>query len=95
MRTKKNQGKRVLKDRVIFRKFPDGEIIALFPNLVCDYYGNIISYMHVGQHAAAAVGIVKDTKPASPKEFAPLYNELKKIGYNLQVGKRLTKKNSF
>jgi hypothetical protein len=82
---------------VIFRKFTSGEIIALFPQ----YSGstqnryNIMSYMHVGQHSAADIGIVRNTKLASPAEYAPLKRELESLGYNLIVKKRIQERDCF
>lgn len=78
--------------KVVFRKYSDGEIIALFPQIICTNGGEILSYMHVGQHGAASVDIVRKTKAATLAEFFPLYKELKAIGYNMKIGKRLTKK---
>ena len=79
--------------KVIFRKFDNGEIIALFPQEPATYDGwECMSYMHVGQHGSADPFIAKDTKPATPYEYAALYNELKSIGYNdLIVCKRFNK----
>ena len=74
---------------VVFRKYKDGEIIALFPN---DYYyseedkDTISSYMHIGQHSGASyTHVIKTTKPALEDEYKDLYNELLNIGYNLNV----------
>lgn len=69
--------------KVIFRKFRNGEVIALFPQEPATIDGwECMSYMHVGQHGSADPMIVYDTKPAMPWEYADLYNELKDIGYN-------------
>lgn len=79
--------------KVIFRKFRNGEVIALFPQepATCDGW-LCVSYMHVGQHGSADPFIVNDTKPAMPYEYADLYNELKSIGYDdLVVCKRFNK----
>ena len=75
---------------VVFRRYPDGDIIALFPtlkeqNFLCQ------SYLHVGQHGAADYGIViSQTKPATKKEYAELKKELesKPYEYRLKVYKR-------
>jgi len=79
-----------MKTKVIFRKFKNGEIIALFPELK-EGRGLILSYMHIGQHGGASPEIVRDTKPATREQFAPLYNELTAIGYRLEVRKRMTR----
>jgi hypothetical protein len=76
--------------KVIFRRFKDGDIIALFPEAAGDGNpSNCQSYMHVGQHGAAdplAGGIPL----AAAEEYAPLLAELKRIGYDdLKVCKRV------
>jgi len=68
-----------MKDKVAFRKFSDGQVIALFPELPCDDRGNITSYMHI---------FVK-SKPAKPEEYAELHAELQRIGYDLEIRKKL------
>lgn len=79
--------------KVIYRKFKDGDIIALFPEIESDPMGNILSYMHVGQHGSANIGIVYQTKPATPEEYAKLHKELINIGYDdLNIGKRMNRR---
>jgi hypothetical protein len=77
---------------VIFRKYPDDEVIALFPEIPADNQGLLcLSYMHVGQHGHADCSIVsRETRPASPSEYAPLKKELESIGYVLEVRERIT-----
>lgn len=77
---------------VVFRKYPDGAVIALFPEIPADNQGLLCSsYMHVGQHGGAnCSGVSRSTKPASPAEYAPLKKELGQIGYNLNVRERIT-----
>lgn len=69
---------------VIFRKFKDGDIIALFPCEPADLSGLYCqSYMHVGQHSGASYfGVCQVTKLATPAEYAELLAELVKIGYD-------------
>ena len=77
---------------VIFRKCPEGTIIALFPTIPADISGiTVTSYIHTGQHGQACPqGVIRTTKPATPKEYEELMTELDKIGYrNLKVYKRL------
>ncbi|PJE78347.1 hypothetical protein CI610_02722 [invertebrate metagenome] len=45
---------------VIFRKFPEGDVIALFPEELADSRGNILSYQTVGQHGAANPELIQD-----------------------------------
>ncbi len=74
--------------KVVFLKWKeDGEIIALFPELNhannCANVGNIMSYMHMGQHGEASIELLKDRrlKAAKPQEYADLLTELGRIGY--------------
>lgn len=77
-------------DIVIFRRFPDGDVIALFPYLPAECLNAwpCQSYMHIGQHGAADPRIVYDTRPARPHEYAALKAELERIGYRLAVRRR-------
>lgn len=73
------------KTTVIFRKWKNGEIIALFPYEIWNR-SDITSYMHVGQHSGACYGgCIRETKLAKPNEYEPLKKELETIGYNLEV----------
>lgn len=64
---------------VVFRKFPDGDVIALFPN---ERYGKyIMSYEHIGQHSEASPALIDELEPATEVEYADLLDELKRIGY--------------
>ena len=70
---------------VVFRKFLDGEVIALF----CDSAqycnpGRVMSYLHVGQHGEAARNLGRNLRLASPDEYAPLLAELEAI-YKEQI----------
>lgn len=79
--------------KVIFRKYPSGDVIALMPEEEwCE--GCITSYLHIGQHAGADYNhVMRNTKPATQDEYAHLYNELKQVGYlHLQVIKRKPRK---
>lgn len=76
---------------VIFRKFPEGDVIALFPTLPGnnDYMVTCESYMHIGQHSSARVALIDSTAPANEEEYAGLLRELESIGYeDLKVYKR-------
>lgn len=78
--------------KVIFRKFRNGDIIALFPQEPATSDGwKCMSYMHVGQHGSADPMIVHVTKPAKRAEFVELLRELQSIGYNeLNLCKKFT-----
>jgi hypothetical protein len=77
------------KTKVIFRKWKDnGDIIALFPELNfangAANRGNIMSYMHVGQHGEASESLLRERSrlvTATTKEAADLKAELETIGY--------------
>ena len=65
---------------VVFRKFKDGEVIALFCDTANDCSpGNVMSYMHVGQHGEAPRNLGQNLRLASPEEYAPLLRELRGI----------------
>lgn len=75
---------------VIFRRYKDGDIIALFPSEPGNTrLATCLSYQHIGQHGAADLrGTMEDTTPASEKQFASLKQELEDIGYSLRLVKR-------
>lgn len=76
--------------KVVFRKYRNGEIIALFPQTGDRYNYEVMSYLHIGQHGGADyTGVIRQTKPANANEYADLLAELKYIGYcNIRVCKR-------
>ena len=78
-----------MSDLVTFRKFTDGDVIALFPKLFesQDVHGNqfILSYMHIGQHGGASDDLIDDLSPATADEYSNLKAELTSIGYELEV----------
>ena len=78
------------KTPVVFRKFSDGDVIALFPfengstrPITC------LCYQHIGQHGIASVEIIDTTTLATESEYSPLFAELESLGYNLKVLKRI------
>lgn len=79
--------------KVVFRKFKNGEIIALFPQELGDshFENTCSSYMHVGQHSTACESLVQCTKLANAVEYAELKRELEQqVGYILKVAKKIT-----
>jgi len=78
-----------MSDLVTFRKFTDGDVIALFPKLFTgqDNQGNqfILSYIHIGQHGGASDDLIDDLSPATADEYSDLKAELTSIGYELEV----------
>ena len=73
--------------KVIFRKFEDGEVIAIFPDELYDWINKdlVWSYMHIGQHSAASKSLAKEKAIALPEEYADLQEELESIGYVLNI----------
>lgn len=73
---------------VLFKKFKEGDIIALFPyekwNLQTNGSG-IISYMHIGQHGAASSSLTTELPNASKEEYKTLLDELITIGYDIEI----------
>ncbi|WOG27799.1 hypothetical protein [Endozoicomonas sp. 8E] len=68
--------------KVVFRKFPEGDVIALFPDDVADNRGHISSYQQQGQHGAASPALMDELTPATVEEYQHLLNELThQIGY--------------
>lgn len=84
---------------VIFRRFKGvkkkghwpKEVIALFPLIPEASPGSCLSYMRVGQHGAASLSIMRDTKQArlSEPDVQELKKELEAIGYVLEVRVRM------
>lgn len=79
------------KTKVIFRKFPDGEIIALFPELP----GNndpdtCLSYKRNRRYGAAYAGVDRTLKLDICATQLALFRELTLIGYNLTVVTRFS-----
>lgn len=76
-----------MKTKVIFRKFPDGELIALFPALAADSSPETcLSYQTTGQHGTASLDLCDELPAPTPEECEPLRAELKRIGYELEPG---------
>lgn len=74
------------KINVVFRKFENGEVIAIFPTnfpVSQNSTNEVLSYMHMGQHAMASERLVNELEKASETEYKPLLDELHAIGYNV------------
>ncbi len=77
-----------MKVSVIFRKYKNGEIIALFPDSGLRYDGGpmVDSYKLNGHCGFAKFYTVMDeTVPATHNEYIQLKNELESIGYDLKI----------
>lgn len=76
---------------VMFRKWPDGDIIALFPTQVKGPRGKFCSsYASIGGHAVADYSsVIRRTRPATKAEYARVFDELWRCyGYDLKVCKK-------
>ena len=75
--------------KVIFRK-KDNDVIAFLPEIEVNH-GNIMSYMHIGQHGEASYEFYTETKKATEEEYKSLLEELKMRYDNciLEVKQRL------
>lgn len=75
------------KTNVVFRKYPDGEIVALFPHEKWNLKGTECAcYHHIGQHGGAEYEfVINRTVPATEAEYKELFEELEERGYNLAV----------
>lgn len=74
---------------VVFCRFKDGDIIALFPYEIVTKDGAVQSYMHVGQHSGADPHLVDVTQPATAEQYGGLKRTLESMGYVLDVKKRI------
>jgi len=81
------------KEIVIFREYPDGEVLALFSEIPGSTPYRCLSYLHVGQHGDADYDIcLHRTKLAMEEDYYELKKELEMIGYNLKIRKKHTQK---
>lgn len=82
------------KDKVIFKKFDNGDVIAVFPEIPFNQnvHNDCMSYMHIGQHGACSLSVMQDLEPATPDEYCSLQSELYSIGYTLKVIRRISQK---
>ena len=77
--------------KVVFRVFKDGNIIALFPDDSYKY-GSMyytVCYQHSGQHGSCDYqAVISITKPATEEQYRSLAKELKNMEYNLKIQQR-------
>ena len=74
--------------RVQFVRYPDHDVIAVFPDApgrASDLDGTRLCYAHAGQHHAATLDYIRDARPATPSEYADLHRELTAIYGRLEV----------
>lgn len=76
--------------KVLFRKFPDGKVIAIFPELIgTNDVSTCLNYVLEGQHGTGKA-TTKGTQHAFPEEYQELFNELYQIGYRMKVVSRIS-----
>ncbi len=82
--------------RVVFRKWNEdmgvkaGRIFALFPEIPAgDHWKQCQSYEQ-GQYGASKGWYMRSTRPATPEEYVDLKEELEKMGYRLEVVRRIS-----
>ena len=74
--------------RAIFRVYPAGDVIAILLDVDANP-GHVVCYQHIGQHGEGVYWmIMSTTKPATPEQYRPLYNELTQRGYQLVIRRR-------
>ncbi len=80
--------------KVIFKKDTtnNNEIIAFMPYDICNWQGDFTCYAHIGQHSTTNYNYYLRCKPATQEEYKSLYNELKNIGYEIEVIKKINTK---
>lgn len=77
-----------ISEDVVFLKEDNNDVLAVFPNsygFADNYADTMTCYEHVGQHSTCTYDYVDELTKASEKDYAPLYNELKSVGYNVNV----------
>jgi hypothetical protein len=95
--TKEEKQDELEETRVIFKLIPSNypdhpewnkvEVIAFLLDVPANA-GNVMSYMHVGQHGEASIEFFRDCKLATDEQFADLRKELEEVGYRLYIRSR-------
>jgi len=72
--------------QVIFRKFKDGTLVAVFPYDIYNHTGTVWCYHPVGQHAQCDYGaVMANSSPATEAEYSRLKKELENRPYNYKL----------
>ncbi|MGD2065628.1 MAG: hypothetical protein PVI43_00480 [Candidatus Bathyarchaeota archaeon] len=67
--------------KVVFRKFEEGDVIALFPEV--PWSDQLISsYQHIGQHGGSSPELIEGLQVATEDEYSALLTELASLGYS-------------
>lgn len=80
--------------KIIFKKDTknNNEIIAFMPYEIQNWQGQFLCYAHIGQHSNCDYKYYTQCKNAHYHEYKDLLEELKQIGYNVQVIDRIKTK---
>lgn len=62
----------------------DDDLFAYFPEMK-DHGEYKTAYSHIGQHSACSPEYAKESRNATPEEYADLKEELESIGYIVDV----------
>jgi len=72
---------------VYFKKFPEGDVIALMPREAYNHHStDIMSYQRIGQHGAASIELLTELEDADRVERNSLKRELISLGYHIIEG---------
>lgn len=71
--------------KMAFRKFDNGEIIALFVEDIDSRFGSCESYMFKGEHAPADISLIDALLPATEEEYREMKLTLEARGYRVAV----------
>lgn len=71
--------------KVTFRKEPEGNVLAVFPEVVFNNMNHVQCYSQIGQHSACQEQYYNKLPKATPEEYKEIKNELDNLGYNLKV----------
>ena len=59
----------------------DGQVLAVFPDVVADFDGNLMGYAHIGQCVAVSKDYIRECGDATSEEKAALKKEMQELGY--------------
>jgi hypothetical protein len=92
-----------MEEVVIFRKWLNNKVLALFPEDPVDKEGRYcFCYEPIGEPESKYYGLlvgaedyttcIRRTKPATPEEYGDLKARLERVGYKLRLKKRISGK---
>lgn len=71
--------------KTAFRKFKNGDVIALFVDDIDPTFGSCDAFMLKEGHLPAEPSLAVELEPASTEESKPLELELSRQGYQLSI----------